>query len=78
MGDGMATIAELGSLQIRIYPRDHQPPHFHISTTYGEAVVQISDLALIKGRLRKADFRRFMEWALEHKRFIEDEWTRQY
>lgn len=73
----MGTIAELGSLQIRIYPRDHLPPHFHISTTYGEAVIRISDLALIKGRLRNADLRRVTKWAVEHMRYIEDEWTKQ-
>lgn len=73
----MGTIAELGSLQIRVYPRDHLPPHFHISTTYGEAVVRIDDLTLIKGRLRNSDLRRVMQWAVEHKRFIEDEWNRQ-
>ena len=73
----MGTIAELGSLQIRIYPSDHQPPHFHVSTTYGEAVVRISNLTLMKGRLRKTDLKNVIEWAAEHKRFIEDEWAKQ-
>lgn len=73
----MPTIAELGSIQIRIYPRDHRPPHFHISTTYGEAVMLIADLSLVKGRLRKADFRLVLEWARENRRLLEDEWRRQ-
>jgi len=73
----MGTIAELGSLQIRIYPRDHLPPHFHISTPYGEAVVRIDNLKLIKGRLRNSDLRRVIQWALENKRFIENEWNKQ-
>lgn len=76
-GEVVGTIAELGSIQIRIYPRDHLPPHFHISTTYGEAVVRIADLAVLKGRLRTSDLRRVLQWAAEHKRFIEDEWYKQ-
>lgn len=73
----MGTIAELGSLQIRIYPRDHVPPHFHVSTTCGEAIIPIDNLTLINGGLRASDLRRVMQWAVEHKRFIEDEWKKQ-
>ena len=73
----MPTIVELGSIQIRIYARDHAPPHFHISTPYGEGVMLISNLKLTKGRLKSADLRRVVEWALENKRLIENEWTKQ-
>lgn len=73
----MPTIVELGSIQIRIYPRDHMPPHFHISTTYGEAVMRISDLVLTKGRLRRRDFDLVRDWALKNRQRIEDGWNRQ-
>lgn len=73
----MGTVVELGNLQIRIYPRDHSPPHFHISTPYGEAVMLISTLELLKGRLRSSDLRRVTEWASKNKSVIQDEWNRQ-
>lgn len=73
----MPTIAELGSIQIRIYARDHSPPHFHISTPYGEGIILISNLTLAKGRLKRSDLRRVVEWARENKRLIEDEWIKQ-
>ena len=73
----MPTIVELGSIQIRVYPRDHQPPHFHISTTYGEAVMRLADLSLVKGRLKRADLRAVLHWADEHRSLLEDEWNKQ-
>jgi hypothetical protein len=73
----MPTIAELGSIQIRIYPRDHMPPHFHISTTYGEAMMRISDLSLIKGRLKRRDLVSVREWAEKNRQRIEDGWNEQ-
>lgn len=73
----MPTVVELGSIQIRIYPKDHAPPHFHISTTYGEAMVRIVDLTLIKGRLKRADLVRVLDWATKNKGLIEDEWNKQ-
>lgn len=52
----MPTIVEIGSIQIRLYAKDHLPPHFHISTPDGEAMVLLSDLSLLKGRIRQRDF----------------------
>lgn len=77
MGFGMPTIAEIGNIQIRIYPRDHMPPHFHISTPYGEAMVRIEDLQLIKGRLRRRDLNCALEWARQNRARIWDCWDEQ-
>lgn len=73
----MPTIVELGSIQIRVYPRDHYPPHFHISTTYGEAVMSIADLSLIKGKLRRTDFKVIVKWAQENRSLIQHAWNNQ-
>lgn len=74
----MPTIVELGSIQIRVYPRDHQPPHFHISTSDGvEAMIRISDLSMIKGRIRNSDLKLALKWARENRSLIEDAWNAQ-
>lgn len=73
----MPTIVELGSIQIRVYPKDHMPPHFHISTTYGEAMMRISDLSLMKGRLRRSDLNLVLDWARQNRQRIEDGWNQQ-
>ena len=77
LGAVMPTIAELGSIQIRIYPRDHMPPLFHISTTYGQAMMRISDLSLMKGRLRRRDLALVRDWAKLNRQRIEDGWNEQ-
>lgn len=53
------------------------PPHFHISTPYGEAMVRIEDLQLIKGRLRRRDLNRALEWARQNRARIWDCWDEQ-
>lgn len=73
----MPTIVELGSIQIRVYPRDHQPPHFHISTPDGEAMILIADLSVLKGRIRRSDLKTALGWARENRSLIEDAWKSQ-
>ena len=72
----MPTIVEIGSVQIRLYAKDHLPPHFHISTPDGEALVLLSDLSLLKGRIRRRDFEIGRQWASDNRELLENEWTR--
>lgn len=73
----MPTIVELGNIQIRVYPRDHLPPHFHISTPDGEAMILIADLSVLKGRLRRSDLKVALRWAQQNRNLIEDAWNSQ-
>jgi len=70
------TLVELGVVQIRFYAKDHMPPHFHISTPDGEAMMSISDLSLIKGRLRRRDLDAVRNWAAMNRELLENEWNR--
>lgn len=72
----MPTLVELGAIQIRLYARDHMPPHFHISTPDGEVIMLIEDLSVLKGRLRTRDLNMAREWARANREFLEDEWNR--
>lgn len=38
----------LGQLDFVIYPKDHEPPHVHVKSTYGEAVLTIETQELMK------------------------------
>lgn len=73
----MHSVVELGSIQIRIYPSNHKLRHFHISTTYGEAKMRMSDLTLMKGRLRREDLDLVRRWARQHRWQIEDGWNQE-
>lgn len=72
----MPTLVEIGNVQIRLYAKDHLPPHFHISTPDGEAIVLLADLSVLKGRIRRKDLELGRQWAAEHRELLEDEWNR--
>lgn len=72
----MPTLVEFGSIQIRLYAKDHLPPHFHISTPDGEAIVLLSDLSILRGRVRRRDYEQCRQWASEHRELLDNEWNR--
>lgn len=70
----MPTLVKLGRVQIRMFAGDHMPPHFHIWTPEAEALVLISDLTLVRGRLRKQDLEVALAWARENGERLDAEW----
>ena len=57
-----------------MYPRDHNPPHFHAEYAEYEALVAIETLELIKGHLPSRIFGFVMEWAVQHKQELMENW----
>lgn len=53
----MPTLARLGNVLIRIYGEDHVPPHFHVVTPDGEAMVRIEDLQVHAGSIDRKSLR---------------------
>jgi hypothetical protein len=72
----MPTIVVLGNVKIQIFGDDHAPPHFHVVTPDGEALVRISDLKVLAGAIRGRDERRALEWARLHHEELSDAWER--
>lgn len=70
----MPTISEFFGIVIRMYFREHAPPHFH--AYYGEhsAVVEIDTLRLRKGRLPRRALGLVLEWAAEHRDELMNDW----
>ncbi len=54
----MPTLRDFGSLQIRIYFKDHNPPHVHVVSAGETALVRIADGATIRGEIDAAMLRR--------------------
>jgi hypothetical protein len=75
-GAAMPTIAKLGAIQIRMFADDHHPPHFHIWTPDGEALVSIKDLAVLRGHIRKRDLGLVLTWAEHNMSLLMSEWDR--
>jgi hypothetical protein len=71
----MPTIALIDGIKIQVFA-DHRPPHFHVVAAEQVIVIRISDLAVIRGSMRKGTLRKALDWAEAHKQEIEDAWTR--
>lgn len=72
----MPTISAFYGIAIRMYVRDHPPPHFH--AFYGEhhAFVAIEDGEVIEGRLPVVARRLVRDWALARRHELADNWER--
>lgn len=70
----MPTISEFFGIVIRMYYQDHAPAHFH--AYYGEhnAVVEIETLRVREGRLPRRALGLVVEWAIEHREELLDDW----
>ena len=72
----MPEICRFYGIVIRMYFRDHQPPHFHAQYGDREAVVRIEDLRVTDGRLPTRAERMVTEWAKQHRRELQEAWRR--
>jgi len=71
------TITTIDGVKITMYPDDQAPPHFHVLTPDGEAQIRIDNLAVIRGRLRRSDLAKVIEWASGKNRVaLMNEWNR--
>ena len=59
----MPTIHRFGSVSIKMYADDHNPPHFHIVSTDFQVLVRISDLSIIAGDAKPSDLAEALVWA---------------
>jgi hypothetical protein len=72
----MPTIAEFDGIKICIYGEDHAPPHFHILHAGQEALVRISDLAVMRGGLPRPILRKALDWAAGNQGLLALRWLR--
>jgi hypothetical protein len=72
----MPTIAWFYGIAIRMYVRDHPPPHFQAVYGEYEANVAIETGEVIEGRLPKRAARLVQEWALAHGDELRENWRR--
>jgi len=70
----MPTIYTSGNYYIRIYFGDHNPPHFHLITPNGAALVSIETLEVLKGAVERKTLRAAIAWASENKELLQGKW----
>ena len=70
----MPELSRFYGIVIRMFYRDHQPPHFHAVHGDDEATLNISTLAVIEGRLPARAIGMVVEWAFLHQQELLDRW----
>lgn len=54
---------EIGKgIEARMFFPDHNPPHIHVFTGAGMAIIRIADGAVMRGRIKAGDARRVAKW----------------
>lgn len=72
----MGKLVQIGNIIIRVYANDHLPPHFHIITPDADALVDIENLEILRGKLPRGAEAEALAWAKTNGGLIADEWNR--
>lgn len=59
----MPVIVRLQYCVIRMYFADHSPPHFHVDTTEGRALLTIAELSVMEGKVGSRALKEARSWA---------------
>ena len=67
----MPELSRFYGIIIRMYFTDHAPPHFHATYQGEEGIVEIDNLAIVRGRLPARAHGLVVEWASLHQQECE-------
>lgn len=70
----MPVLQRFGAVSLRMYADDHRPPHFHIVGPDFQALVRLSNFALIAGDARPGQIAEALAWAEDHKEMLALKW----
>ena len=71
----MPTISQFFGIIIQMFWREHAPPHFHALYGEFEAEIDIHTLEIIVGYLPKRALSLTVEWAIEHRIELMEDWN---
>jgi hypothetical protein len=72
----MPEIARFYGLIIKMFYKDHFPPHFHVEYGEFEGVFDIKTLEMFEGELPARAKLLAIEWAILHRKELEENWER--
>jgi hypothetical protein len=70
----MLEISRFFGIIVAMYYGDHAPPHFHVRYGEQKAIVAITSLTLLRGRLSPRVFGMVVEWASLHQDELIENW----
>ncbi|MBK8080608.1 MAG: DUF4160 domain-containing protein [Saprospiraceae bacterium] len=71
----MPEISRFLGIIIRMFYNEHNPPHFHAIYNDYEAEIDIQTLEIIAGDLPKRVRNLVMEWAIDHRDELMEDWN---
>jgi uncharacterized protein DUF4160 len=71
----MGEISRFHGIVIRMYYRDHAPPHFHAVKAEFDVAVELRPLRLRRGVLPARDRRLVLKWAAGHLEELLADWA---
>ena len=72
----MPTVKRFGSVKIKIYGGDHNPPHVHIIGTDFAALVAIADGEILSGTLAARNRTTILRWIANNRGALIEIWNR--
>lgn len=72
----MPEISSFFGIKITMYWNDHLPPHFHAIYGDDEALVDIRNAVVIRGRLPSSKLKLVLAWAVIHQDELMRNWER--
>lgn len=70
----MSEISRFLGIIIRMFFNEHNPPHFHVQYNEFSCEVHIETLEIIKGNLPRKVYQLVLEWAVEHRNELKEDW----
>ncbi|MBW8048937.1 MAG: DUF4160 domain-containing protein [Cytophagales bacterium] len=70
----MPEISRFYGIIIRMFAGDHGKPHFHAYYAEYEAKIDLDTLEIIKGNLPKRSLKLVQEWAILHRKELNENW----
>jgi hypothetical protein len=70
----MTTLHRDRNWKITMYVNDHGPPHFHVRTPDGRAIISIQSLSVMEGKLPKTTLALVHDWAAAHASLLNATW----
>ena len=71
----MPEISRFYGIVISMYYDDHNPPHFHARYGENKAVIEISSLRVLEGKLPHRVLGLIAAWASQHQSALMDNWN---
>lgn len=71
----MPTRARFGSISLRMFADDHNPPHFHLKAPDFDVSVRIADFVVIEGKVARAKLLEPIAWAEQNRAMLQAKWS---